>query len=198
MKKAFILSTLILIASLFAAARQPERGYRGFIELSNRYRHGTYNWNNNAWTYTEFYTGFSTSHGFQFNPWLFVGAGIDYEIDHKDIPDLYFYDYTLSLFVQGRTDLKFGHFTPFADVRIGYNANASESGNLYFSPSIGYRFNWGRKIGLNVGVGYTLDGSRYQEYIPGITPEGMHILVPTGIFHQRNYSYFSFRIGIDF
>ena len=198
MKRAFILSAAIALSTVCGFSRPPERGYRGFIEWSNRYaKHSGY-WNDHYFNFTNYYTGISTSHGYQFNPWLFVGAGIDYEIDHEDIPDLYFYDYTLSFFVQGRTDLKFGPFTPFADVRIGYNANANENGNLYFSPSIGYRFNWGRKIGLNVGVGYTLDRSRYEEHIEGMTPEGLHIWVPTGVFRQSNKSYFSFRIGIDF
>ncbi|MDE7409990.1 MAG: hypothetical protein K2N09_08200 [Muribaculaceae bacterium] len=198
MKRIFILSAAIVLTALYGFSRQPERGYRGFVEWSNRYHHTNTYWNNIHLNYSEFYTGISTSHGYQFNPWLFVGAGIDYEVNHKDIRHLYFSNYTLSLFVQGRTDLKFGSFTPFADVRIGYNANSSEDGNLYFSPSIGYRFDLGRKVGLNVGIGYTLDRSRYEDYFEATTPEGWQIWVPTGIYHPYNKSYFSFRIGIDF
>ncbi|MDE6381202.1 MAG: hypothetical protein K2L11_12085 [Muribaculaceae bacterium] len=194
MKRAFILSAAIAIAVFSASARQPERGYRGFVDWSNRY----YTHSNQYWSYTQYYTGISTSHGYQFNPWLFAGAGIDFEVKPYDIPNLNFYDYKLSLFTEGRTDLKFGIFTPFADVRIGYNANSQEDGNLYFSPFIGYRFNWGRKIGLNVGIGYTLDRFRYEEQVWATTPEGLTITVPTGVFHQYNKSYLSFRIGIDF
>ena len=194
MKRAFILSAAIALAVFSASARQPERGYRGFVDWSNRYsRHS-----DQYGGYTQYYTGIATSHGYQFNPWLFAGAGIDVEVDPQFIPYLDFLDYTLSLFVEGRTDLKFGPFTPFADVRIGYNANSYENGNLYFSPSIGYRINWGRRIGLNVGIGYTLDRSRYEEHVPGITPDGFHIMIPTGVYHQYNQSYLSFRIGIDF
>lgn len=199
LKRPLLLIAAIATVAFNASSRQPERGYRGFVEWSNRYAsHSNVKWGGYTWSYTEYFTGLSTSHGYQFNPWIFVGAGIDYEIDHKDLPQLYFYDYKLSFFLQGRTDLRFGIFTPFADVRIGYNANASQDGKLYFSPSIGYRFDWGRKVGINVGVGYTLDTSRYQEYIQGMTPEGYATYVPTGIFRNHYDSYLSFRVGIDF
>ena len=38
----------------------------------------------------------------------------------------------------------------------------------YFSPTIGHRFNWGRKLGLNLRIGYYTD------------------------------AFFTFRLGIDF
>ncbi len=199
MKRFIFAASALILYTACSFGRQPEKGYRGFAEWSNRFaRHVNACWEGMCWNYTEYYTGISTSHGYQFNPWLFVGAGIDFEVNHKGIPHCIFSDYTLSLFLEGRTDLKFGKYTPFADVRIGHNANASENGNLYFSPSIGYRFNWGRKIGLNVSIGYTLDRSKYQDYILGTTPEGMSIYVPTGVYHQYNRSYLNFRLGIDF
>ena len=207
MKRAFILSAAILIAVLSVYARQPERGYRGFAEWTNRITHHTYSYTfegeKYSWSSTYYNPGISTSHGYQFNPWLFAGAGIDYSLKdsgkwHYNAPS-HSYDlqsYFLSIFGQVRTDLQFGKFTPFADIRLGWNATSN--GTVYFSPSVGYRFNWGRKVGLNVGIGYTLDGYRYEKWIPGITTEGLQIYVPTGEFFNQNLSYFTFRIGIDF
>ncbi|HAP29992.1 MAG TPA: hypothetical protein DCR26_07700, partial [Porphyromonadaceae bacterium] len=46
-----------------ASARQPSRGYRGFLDWSNDIR--TENTGLNGEKETLYYTGFSTSHGYQ-------------------------------------------------------------------------------------------------------------------------------------
>ncbi len=193
MKRLFITAVAILLASVCSFARQPERGYRGFAEWTNRVYH-----TDGYWSKTHYVPGISTSHGYQFNPWLFAGIGIDYSL-----ADSYFYShhydftsYFLSVFADVRTDLQFGKLTPFADIRLG--VNATSTGTVYFSPSIGYRFNWGRKVGINLGVGYTLDGYRYENWIWGTTPEGYNIAVPTGKYINWSQSSFTFRLGIDF
>ena len=201
MKRTFFLSALFAVTVFGATARQPERGYRGFVDWTNRIYHGS-SLNGSRTFYSP---GISTSHGYQFNPWLFAGAGIDYSLDdtgywekrHNYSIDNYF----LSVFGHVRTDLQLGRFTPFADLRLGWNADSN--GTVYFSPSIGYRFNWGRKTGINVGLGYTLDSYRYQNYIQiqapaSGYPQGLTIFVPTGEFNNWNRSSFTFRIGIDF
>ncbi len=204
MKRLFFATLAILLTAICAVARQPERGYRGFVDWTNRINHGSYSYKGN----TNYCPGISTSHGYQFNRWLFAGAGLDYTLDdcsyYKYGEDGKFHhhlhydphNYYLSIFAHGRTDFQFGKFTPFADVRLGWNATSD--GTVYFSPSIGYRFNWGRKVGINVGVGYTLDGYRYERHVEGMTPEGFLIFVPTGEHFNYNKSSFTFRIGIDF
>lgn len=197
MKRLFIASLAIFLTVFYSFARQPERGYRGFVDLSGSFHH----WSDGYWNKTCFDPGISTSHGYQFNPWLFAGAGIDFSIKDAGFFDNHYYDILSSsnfvaLFVQGRTDLQFGKFTPFADIRLGWNA--SSSGTVYFSPSVGYRFNWGRKVGINLGVGYTLYGFRYDEYKMVDTIYGYQTLVPTGRRVNKNLSSFTLRLGIDF
>ena len=173
LKRSLLLSAAITTVALSASARQPERGYRGFVDLTSR-----------------------------INPWLFVGAGIDFSL--KDIvewhaPNKHHYSidsHRISLFTEGRADLQFGNFTPFADIRLGWNA--CDNGTVYFSPSVGYRFNWGRKVGINVGIGYTLDAYRSEEYRIVHTPAGWLTLIPTGKRFNWTESHFTFRIGIDF
>ncbi len=193
MIRLFITSFAILLIAICSFGRQPERGYRGFVDWTNRI------YDRKSWNQTDYIPGISTSHGYQFNPWLFAGAGLDYSLKDIGFSDDHYYQlssYMLSLFADIRTDLQFGKFTPFADLRIGMNA--STDGTVYFSPSIGYRFNWGRKVGINVGVGYTLDSYHHEKYIIGTTPEGWQILVATGEHYNYNQSSFTFRIGIDF
>ncbi len=202
MKRTLIAFFAILLTASCGFARQPERGYRGFVDWTNRI------YNNDYDNHTDFCPGLSTSHGYQFNSWLFAGVGIDYSLEdcgyyiwnQNDKQHYHLHydptNYFLSIFADVRTDLQFGKFTPFADLRIGLNANSY--GTLYLSPSIGYRFNWGRKLGVNIGIGYTLDAYRYEIYDYGVSTDGYNIFVPTGKYRNFNQSSFTFRVGIDF
>lgn len=187
MKRIIITFMALTAIASAAVARQPRVGYRGFIEWSNSLR-SQENWYDNGST-TEFYTGFSTSHGYQFTPLLFVGGGLDYE-HYSDLDSN-----ILALFVQGRTDLKLGKYTPFGDLRLGYNFVAG--GGVYFSPTVGYRFNWGRKMGINIGAGLTLLGYSNDIYDVSFDNDGYMMLNKTGTVHD-SVLFFSFRVGIDF
>lgn len=204
MRRVIILWATILLSVLCSVAKQPERGYRGFAEWTNR----LYRESNREWSRTYYLPGISTSHGYQLNSWLFTGIGIDYSfqdssyftIDEEGTTHRHLkydpYNYMLSIFGQARTDLHLGRFTPFADVRLGWNATSQ--GTVYFSTSIGYRFNWGRKTGINIGIGYTLDAYRYEHHILGTTVDGLTIAIPSGKYFNWNQSSFTFRIGVDF
>lgn len=188
MKRQIIVILLALASAFGSMARQPERGYRGFIDWSNSYREYSDNWHNDSY----FYSGLSTSHGYQFNPWLFVGAGLDWEHQWKEG----FNHNIFAAFVQGRTDLQFGKFTPFGDVRLGFSM--TYGGGVYFSPTIGYRFNWGRKAGINIGVGLTVQGYTTDIYDIALSPEGYWTFGEKLYTHHGANAYFSFRIGFDF
>ena len=193
MKKILIILT-ILLATLSSEALQPRRGYRGFFEWSSSVRSEKFAYpgiNGNLMMYREntFYTGFSTSHGYQINPMFFIGAGLGVEkctsLDNWVAP----------VFIQGRIDLKFCKFTPFGDLRLG--ANVAEGAGVYLSPTMGYRFNWGRKMGVNLGAGLTLAGYRAEHYEVTMTaPDSYEIQYVGTRRHIR--AYFSFRLGIDF
>lgn len=175
--------------ALAMGAREPQRGYRGFVDWSNDVTQWKVWSDEKAETF--YYTGMQTSHGFQFNPHLFLGAGLGVEYCKKDG------SYIVPLFLDVRTDQKFGKFTPFADLRIG--CSMSEGFGEYVSPTIGYRFNWGRKVGINVGVGATIKGYHLEMYEmdPVMDSEGYWIMKYLGKEHRTRLS-FAFRVGIDF
>lgn len=192
MKKKFALLVLLLgCLTSGACAAEPRRGYRGFAEWSNDLRFPNY-WN--IGRETNYYTGFSTSHGFQFNPHFFLGAGLAFEkCSDED-------SWLVPFFVQARTDQKFGKFTPFADVRLGYDAG--RRAGVYFSPSIGYRFNFGHKVGLNISIGYTLSSYKidlYQVDVEEDHESGNIFVDVTKLGETRTTnSMLSLRLGIDF
>lgn len=194
MKRTIFLLLVIIAFAHVSEARQPKRGYRGFLEWSNSVRsdnfgvidiHGNISMERQG----SFYTGFSTSHGYQINPMFFIGAGLGMERCGK------LDNWVAPIFIQGRVDLKFDKFTPFGDLRLG--ANVAEGAGIYISPTIGYRFNWGRKMGINLGAGLTLAGYRADHYEGTITgPDSYEIQYVGTKRHIRPY--FSFRLGIDF
>ena len=188
MKRFSILSFLVM-TSLAVMAKQPQEGYRGFLEWSNDVR----SYNTYYGKFTDYYTGVSTSHGYQIKEWIYTGIGGVFEYC-KNGPE-----YIFAPFLDIRSDLKFGKFTPFVDARIGYNFThqgdgliiTSENGGVYFSPKVGYRFNWGRKFGINLGLGMTLIGYKDRYSWNSTTDEF------SGVKNGCD-SYFSFSVGFDF
>lgn len=185
--KKIVVFLLLIPLSIAVLAKQPQRGYRGFVDWSNSIR--SYDWTGKGRTY-DYFTGFSTSHGYQINSWIFTGIG--FNLEYFSIGQ----QYIIAPFFDLRSDLKFHKFTPFAELRIGYSC--TDGGGVYFSPSIGYRFNWGRKVGVNVGIGLTLKGYKRDiidiEYYPDL---GWW----DGEYKGREKGFetlFSFRIGLDF
>lgn len=179
MKK--IISVLILsIVSISAFGRQPERGYRGFAEVEYDAGKAYYFSNGEG---RDVYDGFAmfgiaTTHGYQFNNHIFVGGGAAIILNGGTgmIP----------LYADIRYDNQWGKFTPFADLKTGYDL-PNES--LYFSPTVGYRFNWGRKVNLNLGLGMTLKGYKTTEYHGGVI----------SVNDARKYNaLFTLRFGLDF
>lgn len=173
------------------SARQPERGYRGFVDMVCDIKPDIALYG--GVTDSRFYAGVAVSQGYQFNPWLYVGGGLLVEQWIKENTM-----YAAPVFAHVRTDLKFGRFTPFVDARLGYNF--ASYGGVYFSPAIGYRINWGKKLGVNIAVGYSLTGNR------DMIVEEVHPLGPDGSWgtnttRHRSHGFDStiaIRVGLDF
>ena len=74
----------ILLATLSSEALQPRHGYRGFLSgaaacEAKKFAYPGINGNLMMYRENTFYTGFSTSHGYQINPMFFIGAGLGME-----------------------------------------------------------------------------------------------------------------------
>lgn len=193
MKRILIILMVIMSAISPAIARQPQKGYRGFIDWSNSYRTRA-NFPGLPRSST-FYSGISTSHGYQINSIFFAGVGLDFEHCSSIKSN------SLAFFAEGRADLKFGKFTPFGDIRLGYGGIDGEGG-LYFAPSIGYRLNWGRKVGINFSLGLSLKGYSRDIYDLHYSkdPETNYIYFDgekIGV-SRGTIPFLTFRVGFDF
>lgn len=176
------------IMAFSANARDPQRGYRGFVDWENTIGNTDYTSNSDGSNYREcaWMSGISTSHGYQFNSHIFLGIGAAFVF----MPMV---DGILPVFVNFRYDYSHRKFRPFGDFRIGYNFY----NGFYMSPTIGYRLNWGRKVNLNFGLGVTVCGKTKNigTPIPSDSPEGFSYS-----WEKKNYAdtFFTLRIGIDF
>ncbi len=187
--KRYLFTTLAAVAIWPGiTARQPQKGYRGFVEWSNSVRWEK-TWLEGGSREILFHTGFTTSHGYQINRMFFVGAGLGMERCGKTG------NWIAPVFIDGRIDLRLGKFTPFGDIRAG--CNLASGAGLYLSPSIGYRFNWGRKAGINIGAALTLAGYKSEHYECWFDAPGSLQIQYVGTRHHMR-PYFSFRLGLDF
>lgn len=197
----YIILACMVMAGVVASAQDVRRGYRGFVE---------YDASLTSWMVADSYhfdpvTGaelsgihrkafgemaLSTSHGYQFNPRFFLGAGL--MGGYSGIHDGWF----LGGFLQARTDQTFGKFTPYADLRVGLVTHAE--GGLYISPTIGYRFNFGHRANLNVGVGLTLRHMGERDATSTFYHSGGELIHITVGRDPVMKPYFTFRVGVDF
>lgn len=191
MKHIFTLILAVMLP-LTTVARQPERGYRAFVDCSATFNLDIALYGGPTDSYV--WLGGSTSHGYQFNEWLYVGGGIGYETvlaPNARRPKRIF-----PVFADARADLAFGRFTPFADIKLG--ANFTRGAGMYFSPTIGYRFNWGRHTAINFAIGATFFGRQFHRYEHVMAPEGGIIdFKVVGSYHGVDIKP-TLRLGLEF
>lgn len=180
-----LLSSLLL--SLCASAREPQHGYRGFADLSLTPYIDISLYGNPSDSYC--YVGMTTSHGYQFNPHLFVGGGFAFEVDTKHSQLI------VPVFAHVRGDFRIRRFTPFAEARLG--ANLADGPGIFFAPSVGYRFDWGRRIAINLGLGINLFGTR-EKYYDHIPEPGGGIVPVFARHYNATHVLPAIRLGVDF
>lgn len=150
------------------------RGYKGFVDLG--YTAGVGDYAIGRFELT-------TSHGFQFNPYLFLGGGTGFQIYHEaDVV-------TMPIFVDFRANFTKGSIVPFAGVKAGYSAQLTDDGGVgfYCAPSVGVKFMVNRRMALNLTAGYTVQmidigySDNYYNYSGSVNMGGV-----------------SFKVGLEF
>lgn len=178
-------------------AQSIQKGYRGMVDAG--YCHYLSQINPSTIEVT-------TSHGFQFNPYIYLGAGIGFdftgeakweEVDGRpynkraakvDIP----------LFFNARANFTKTQISPFVDARIG--AYINNEGNIYANFAIGGRYALNEKIGLSLSIGYE---------IRKVTVEQLNMRLGNKYNNYKSDFYYTdrpnqsvdglvFKLGIDF
>lgn len=170
----------ILVVANVCVARDPRRGYRGFVEWDNTIGRMDVIESQPTGTITvrdaDWLIGLATTHGYQINSHCFTGLGFMLSLSGR--PTL-----MLPAYADFRYDVRFGKFTPYVDAKLGFELTHQ---NVYFSPTIGYRLNCGGKVNLNLGLGMTVWGREEYDRKNSDT-----------VTHYAD-ALVSFRFGIDF
>ena len=159
MKKVIVALVLMfgLSLSVFSQDYSVKRGYKGFIDFGYSFNVAMDGFADEISGYDSDKLFWSTSHGYQFNPYLFVGAGFSFDCYTAKTW------VTVPFFANIRVTPIIGKLTPFIDAKVGYNGIGYMKG-VYFAPSIGCRLGLTRKVGLNFGVGYALQQNTTNQY----------------------------------
>ncbi|MCM1138776.1 MAG: hypothetical protein NC453_09435 [Muribaculum sp.] len=163
MRKYILTIILVIICSITMAAKDSNKGYRGFVGLDTEFYFDTnyiYSPTGPVSKKTESYWlyGVSTTHGYQFNKHFFLGGGIELQFGAGEAGNAI----SEVLFVSVRTDWTFGKVPLYADIRLGGTLFGRDINNevdkLLIAPTIGYRHELSKKIKFNVGIGLSLHG----------------------------------------
>lgn len=132
------------------------RGYMLLIENSAGFGTGTYGMNMEK---------FSVINGYRFNPYISLGGGTGLRYGSND----YFDNVYLPIFADFRVNFINRKVTPYASVQLGTAFNLSDEDDdepqVFLNPTIGVKFNFTKRMGLNLGIGLDLQTiSNYNYY----------------------------------
>lgn len=151
-------------------------GYMGFIDFG--YTFGIGDWGVDR-------LELSTSHGYQFTPYLYVGAGVaaNYYTDAET--------FGLPIFAHIRGNILDNRISPYIDFRIGYSP-LEEAQGFYMAPSVGCKI-----YSFNINFGYVMQKVRY---ISGatITVIGNGETIYNYLKDSANCGGLSLKIGFEF
>ena len=124
------------------AARNTLKGYKGFVDFA---------YIGDVSDYNASKIELSTSHGYQFNNYFFVGGGV--ALNYYTDADLV----AAPIYANFRANFINKRVTPFADVKTGYAVGDIEG--AYASIGVGVRFSLKGKKALNLALIYN-----FQDY----------------------------------
>ena len=114
-------------------------GYKGFVDVGGAFGVGTYG---------DGLVSVSSTHGYQFNPYFFlgVGVGVNYHFNWSTV--------FIPVYADARGYFMNNDIAPFIGLKVGYSV--FDGMGFYFNPSVGVRFIATSKLGLNLSIGYNM------------------------------------------
>lgn len=159
-KKALILSALLSFILSIHGQNVSSISYRGFVDAGYSISIGDYEFGRFE---------VNTSHGCQFNPYLFLGAGAglhfmsSYETKGMDIPlDVRDSQVDIPVFANVRCNFSKKKVSPFIDVKGG--TYVTNNGGLYVNASAGCRFAINYTQGVSIAVGYASEKLEFETF----------------------------------
>ena len=121
------------------------RGYRGFYDIGGAFPVG----HNGDGIFA-----IHTTHGYQINPYFFIGAGIGFDYHFRDNDDFEYTYIFVPLYGDFRVNFLKKTISPFLDLKVGYSA--FDGKGFYFNPNIGVSFGLKNEAAMNLGIGFNM------------------------------------------
>lgn len=160
MKKSFVLTALLSCVLSIHGQNVSRNCYRGYVDAGYSIGVGDYEFGRFE---------VNTSHGYQFNPYLFLGAGVglhfmsSYETKDMDIPlDVRDSQVDIPVFANIRCNFSKKKVSPFVDVKGG--TYVTNNGGLYVNASAGCRFAINEKQAVSFAVGYASEKLEFETF----------------------------------
>lgn len=103
----------------------------------------------------------ATTHGYQFNPYLYAGVGVCVNYYHEGEA----FNVPIFADIRGTLPIRNTKIAPLVDMRIGYSVADVEG--FYFNPSVGIRLGIGNNAGISFAIGYELQSCETIEIYYG-------------------------------
>ncbi len=126
----------------------------------------------------------STSHGYQFSPYFFLGAGIG--LDYHFGESIAY----MPIFANARGYFEDKKIAPFVDVKIG--CSLINGKGFYFNPSAGYSFGK-KKCTFNLSLGYNV----HQGRVPRLAYNSHYDIIENG-YNKKILHGVSLKFGVEF
>ena len=169
MKKSLVSLAFLIASQMVSAQNTSGSCYRGFVDGGYTIGIGDYEFGRFE---------INTSHGYQINPFFFIGGGLglhfmpEYKTKGMDIPlDQRESKVDIPVFANLRANFSKGKITPFVDGKAG--TYVTNNGGLYLNLSAGCRFAVNEKQAVNVSVGYTTEELEFESFKSFISSRNM-------------------------
>ena len=160
MKKIAILLAATMAFAINSNAQSMQSGYQGHVEAGYSVGIGDYDFGRFE---------VNTTHGYQVNPYIFLGAGTglhfmsSYKTGDMEIPlDVRDSKVDIPVFANFRSNFTKGKISPFFDIKGG--TFVTNNGGLYVVASLGVRYALNSKQGLSLSVGYAAEKLEFETF----------------------------------
>ena len=191
MKKFFVSLAVLLTSQMMSAQNTSEGCYRGFVDGGYTIGIGDYEFGRFE---------INTSHGYQINPFFFIGGGFglhfmpEYKTKGMDIPrDQREGKVDIPVFANLRANFSKGKIVPFVDGKAG--TYVTNNGGLYLNLSAGCRIAMNEKQAVNISVGYTTEKLEFETFKSFVSSKNMNYVTSP---RKLNTEGIAIKVGYEF
>lgn len=150
----FIMLFLLASICMYAEGDGANRGYRGNVTANFLFGNdGVYSKLNDLGG------GVLTTHGYQFNPHIFVGGGVGVQVHAMSNFET---AVCVPAFAAFRANFKDSKVSPYFEAKVGYSTGQIDG--PFLSPGFGLRIGLVKNLALNLSLTYTAQGYVYEDY----------------------------------